>query len=114
MSGSRTRGAVLALALVAATSFCGKAAYGQERPGFGAEVSVTEIEVPVTVLEDGEPVRGLTQGDFVLTEDGLERDIVGFEIVDLAVASEGVTSSAVLPGSLAARRYFLLAFVSLL
>lgn len=58
---------------------------------FGEEISITEIEIPVQVLRDGDPVRGLTADDFEVYDAGEPRPIVAFRVVDL---SEGVTRSA--------------------
>ena len=73
-------------------------------------VSVTLIEVPVVVLEKGSPVRDLTAGDFVLSSDGVEQAIESFEQVDLSLIRFDDSQLENDPVSLAARRYFLLAF----
>jgi len=64
---------------------------------FGESISVTEVEIPVTVLRDNEPVRGLTRDDFVVTDDGAPREIVGFRVVDLAGGPTGEDRSAAAP-----------------
>jgi len=51
---------------------------------FGESISVTEVEIPVTVLRDNEPVRSLTRDDFVVTDDGAPREIIGFRVIDLS------------------------------
>ncbi len=42
------------------------------------------VEVPVQVVRDGEPVRGLTAADFEVFEGPQEAAVTGFEVVDLA------------------------------
>lgn len=73
-------------------------------------VSVTLVEIPVVVLDKGTPVRDLTADDFVLLGDGVEQTIESFEKVDLSLARADVPAEEAEPISLAARRYFLLAF----
>lgn len=64
---------------------------GQERPEgprvFTGETQVLAVEVPVQVLLDGEPVRGLNADDFRIYEGGELRPLTGFEVVDLTVAA---------------------------
>lgn len=74
---------------------------------FGEEVSVVVVEVPVQVLRDGDPVRGLTRDDFEVMEGRKRREIVAFEMVDLSLA-EAAPEPTALP--IAARRHFLLFF----
>lgn len=47
---------------------------GNQRPVFGADVSLVMVNVSV-VDREGLPVTGLGPGDFVVIEDGVERDI---------------------------------------
>lgn len=54
--------------------------------GYGEELSVLVVEVPVQVLRNGEPVRGLTRDDFELYDGREKREITSFEVVDLASA----------------------------
>ncbi|MGH9465069.1 MAG: VWA domain-containing protein, partial [Thermoanaerobaculia bacterium] len=75
---------------------------------FGEEVSVVEIEVPVQVVREGEPVRGLTRDDFEILEGRKRREIVGFEVIDLSLTEGVPAAAAALP--VAARRHFLLLF----
>ncbi len=63
----------------------------EPRPAEGAEVfaeriAVTEVQVPVQVLVDGLPVRGLTRESFEIYDRGIRQEILGFEVVDLLVA----------------------------
>ncbi len=65
---------------------------------------VTAVQIPVQVVADGKPVRGLTAADFVVHEGRRQRPVVGFDAVDLQTLQPG----AEIPG--AARRYFLMLF----
>ena len=92
------------------------AADGQRRRV--ADETVTEstevlaVEVPVQVLRDGEPVRGLTEADFEVVEGRKKQPLIGFDVVDLSTVDggrfwgDGDTKSI----PLAARRHFLLLF----
>ncbi len=73
---------------------------------------VLAVEVPVQVLRDGQPVRGLTQADFEIVEGRKKQPLIGFDVVDLSTVDggrfwgEGDAKSI----PLAARRHFLLLF----
>ncbi|HYC90193.1 MAG TPA: VWA domain-containing protein [Thermoanaerobaculia bacterium] len=77
---------------------------------FEEKVTVTYVEVPVTVLgRDGAPVRGLTKANFELRDNGEKRAIESFDAVDFA--SEGGAGAKVIsPLNPASRRNFLLLF----
>ena len=93
---------VLALALAAT-------AYAQQK--FSDATDVVVVEVPVQVLRDGEPVRGLTAQDFEVWEGRKKLPVTGFEVLDLteseapAAKKEWKTAKPI-----AARRHFLLLF----
>ncbi len=87
-------GAAVALACAAAP------AGGQT---FAGTAEVVEVEVPVQVVRDGQPVRGLTAADFEIYDGRKKQTVTGFHAVDLASAG-----AAALP--LAGRRQFLLFF----
>jgi len=72
---------------------------------FAGTTEVVEVEVPVQVVRDGQPVRGLTADDFAIYEGRKKQAITGFHVVDLAAAAPG---TAVQP--MAGRRHFLLLF----
>jgi VWFA-related protein len=77
------------------------------QPVFEEKVNVTWIEVPVTVTgRDQAPVRGLTQANFEVIEDGRKRAIESFDAIDFAAVPTGALS----PLHPAARRKFLLLF----
>ena len=70
--------------------------------------SVVAVEVPVVVLEDGKPVRGLTRDDFILEDGRTPEPLTGFEMLDLQSPRSRETPVALVPA--AARRHFLLLF----
>jgi VWFA-related protein len=75
---------------------------------FEEKVTVTYVEVPVTVLgKDGEPWRGLTRANFEVRDDGVKRDVESFEAIDFAAADARKSISPLNPAS---RRNFLLLF----
>ena len=51
---------------------------------FSETTEVVVVEVPVQVIKDGEPVRGLTAADFELYDGRKKVEITGFEVLDLA------------------------------
>lgn len=75
---------------------------------FTESTEVVVVEVPVQVVRDGEPVRGLTAADFEVFEGRKKLPITGFEVLDLATAT-GPQGTAE-PPSIAARRHFLVLF----
>jgi VWFA-related protein len=75
--------------------------------GFAETTEVVAVEVPIQVLRDGEPVRGLTAADFEIYEGRKKMAITGFEVVDLEVPGTAARASAV---PAAAKRHFLLLF----
>lgn len=75
---------------------------------FTESTEVVVVEVPVQVVRDGEPVRGLTAADFEVFEGRKKLPITGFEVLDLSTASGA--QGAAEPPSIAARRHFLVLF----
>jgi VWFA-related protein len=115
MSQPRTHAlALLAALLLTAVLAPVEPAAPAAAPGFSEVTDVVAVEVPVQVLRDGEPVRGLTADDFEVYEGRQKQAITGFEVLDLAAPMiPGVgAASAGRPRSLppAARRHFLLLF----
>ena len=105
----RTVLAVLAVPFVLA-GFPAPAA-AQTAQTFSDKTEVVVVEVPVQVLQDGEPVRGLTAADFEIYEGRTKHPIVGFEVLDLAVpAAAGPRPGAPVRVPIAARRHFLMLF----
>jgi VWFA-related protein len=78
---------------------------------FEGGTAVTLVEVPVTVIHDGEPLEGLTVEDFELFDRGERQEIRTFERIVIDPATEPETVRGVLtPSARAARRNFLLFF----
>jgi VWFA-related protein len=75
---------------------------------FTGTTEVVVVEVPVQVVKNGEPVRGLTANDFELYDGRKKVPITGFEVLDLASAPQGNAPAAQIPVS--ARRHFLMLF----
>lgn len=84
---------------------------GASAQKFEEKVTVSYVEVPVTVLgRDSHPVRGLAKANFEITDDGVKREVESFEAIDFA-AAEGMTAvRAISPLNPASRRNFLLLF----
>ena len=101
-------GTALALALLLAAGAAGAPLAAAERFS-GEATNVVAVEVPVEVVKDGEPVRGLTAADFEVSEGRKKLKITGFDVVDLSAAlTQPDAAPAPLP--IAARRHFLLLF----
>ena len=92
----------LAIAFLPAPSASGQASR------FEDVTDVIVVEIPVQVLKDGEPVRGLTTENFEIIDGRKKREIVDFEVVDLQVT--GGTDEAPQITSSSARRHFLFFF----
>jgi len=97
--------AVLAVSLASAT-------WGQSR--FGGDATVVSVEVPVNVVKDGAPVRGLTKDDFEILDGRKKQVITGFEVVDLSLIGAQRTAPGPMPEipsiAIGGRRHFLLLF----
>jgi VWFA-related protein len=84
------------------------------RPGSAAQQTFSEstqvvaVEVPVQVVKDGEPVRGMTANDFELYDGRKKVPVTGFEVLDLAAPLTPGAPAAPVPVS--ARRHFLMMF----
>jgi len=76
---------------------------------FTESADVIAVEVPVQVLRDGEPVRGLTAADFEVWEGKRKLPVTGFEALDLNALPAG-DEHWKSPQAIAARRHFLLLF----
>ena len=97
----------LVVSLVLALVLAPLAATAQQRPRHTEEVTTVIVEVPVHVVHDGAPVRGLTAADFEVLDGRRQQKIIGFEVIDLETLREIKTPAAV---PLPARRHFLLLF----
>lgn len=74
---------------------------GQEAPQepiaeetFEEATSIYVVEVPVRILVKGEPLRNLTQADFEILDDGVPREITGFEVIDVIGDEAAATVTA--------------------
>jgi VWFA-related protein len=76
---------------------------------FSDTADVIAVEIPVQVVRDGEPVRGLTAADFEVWEGKRKLPVTGFESLDLNALPAG-DESWKSPQAIAARRHFLLLF----
>jgi VWFA-related protein len=76
-----------------------------EQPSFSETTSTVVVEVPVQVLRDGQPVRGLLRDDFELYDGRKKQELTGFEVTDLGAAA--TPKAALAP---AGRRHFLVLF----
>jgi len=99
------RSGALAALLTLGTAASG---HGQapQQPSFSGTAQVFSVDVPVQVVRDGEPVRGLQAGDFQVWEGKRRLPVTGFEALDLAASAAG--RAAAVPS--AARRHFLFMF----
>jgi VWFA-related protein len=77
--------------------------------GFSDVTEVTAVEIPVQVLLDGKPVRGLTADDFVVYQEKDRQAVTGFDVVDLYGTPEE-KAAPVTDVAPAARRHFLFLF----
>lgn len=75
---------------------------------FEEKVTVTYVEIPVTVVgRDGVPLRGLTKANFEILDDGEKRPVESFDAIDFARRDEAKAVSPLHPAS---RRRVLLLF----
>jgi VWFA-related protein len=83
-------------------------ANAQKKPQtFTGSTDVVAVEIPVQVLRDGEPVRGLKETDFEVFDGRKKQTVTGFEVLDLGTA-EAETPAAEVP--IAGRRHFMMLF----
>ena len=86
----------------------GLAAPARAEQRFSQSADVVAVEVPVQVLRDGKPVRGLTRDDFEVYEGRAKQPVTGFETLDLTAAPATPEAARRVPMS--ARRRFVLLF----
>ncbi|MES1242050.1 MAG: VWA domain-containing protein [Acidobacteriota bacterium] len=77
---------------------------------FSDSTDVVVVEVPVQVLKDGEPVRGLKADDFEVYEGRHKLPVTGFEVLDLESVPDKPGPGFQKAKPVAARRHFLLLF----
>jgi VWFA-related protein len=79
---------------------------------FTESTQVVVVEVPVQVVRDGEPVRGLTAADFEVFDGRKKVPITGFEILDLTTSTTAAPQAGQSqePLPITARRHFLVLF----
>lgn len=107
-AGIRTSSSCI-FALIILFALLGHATFSQE-DRFENIKSVVAVEVPVTVLRDGQPVREMTADDFEIVDSGKKQEITGFDAIDLEALTESETGIAASEVPLTARRHFLLLF----
>jgi VWFA-related protein len=96
----------LAALFLAAVALPVAAQKGQQ--AFTETTEVVVVEIPVQVVKDGQPVRGLTVNDFEVLDGRKKQEIVGFEVLDLAAPAAPQQQQLTVPA--AARRHFLMLF----
>ncbi|MEO6194634.1 MAG: VWA domain-containing protein [Thermoanaerobaculia bacterium] len=96
--------ALLAVAGLGLSPVPGRAA----QQTFSESTQVVVVEVPVQVIKDGEPVRGMTAKDFELYDGRRKVPVTGFDVLDLAAPLAAGAPAVPVPAS--ARRHFLLMF----
>jgi len=111
-TAARRRDARRDLAAGLVVAALGASALVAQLPQFGDRETVVAVEIPIHVLVDGRPVSGLRADDFEVFEGRRRQAIVGFDVVDLAVASSAAGAAPAIDATLppAARRFFLLLF----
>ena len=102
-----------ALCASAALPAAGQATQPNDLERFEDRTSVLEVQVPINVTtRRGEPIRGLTAEDLTIVDEGVEREVSRFEVVDLRAIEpepglEETAREAIPP---TARRHFLFLF----
>lgn len=95
--------------LVPVLLLAGAIAHAAKEERFTERTEVVVIEIPVQVVRDGQPVRGLTAADFEVSEGRKKQPIVGFEVLDL-YSAEAAQLDGASPVPAAGRRHFLMLF----
>ncbi|HVF60455.1 MAG TPA: VWA domain-containing protein [Thermoanaerobaculia bacterium] len=106
------RGRARLLALVPLLLALAPARLPAQAGRFGETTSVVVVEVPVQVVKDGKPVRGLTAENFEVWDGKTKQRLTGFEAIDLAALEARGAAAGAPPPALppAARRHFLFLF----
>jgi len=103
---NRSRRSQRVVAALAAAGLALSPVPGRAQQSFSGATQVVVVEVPVQVVKDGEPVRGLTAKDFEVYDGRKKVPVTGFEVLDLAAPAGAGT----LQVPVSARRHFLLMF----
>src|SRR5437016_9601215 len=99
---------VLLLFAIGAPALAGSGRSPAEAASLKETVTVSVVEVPVTVVaRDGNPLRGLTAANFEVIDEGKKRAITSFDAIDFASKE---VAQAISPLNPAARRNFMLVF----
>ncbi len=77
---------------------------------FGETTTVVAVEVPVQVIRDGRPVRGLTAENFEVFDGRKRQELTGFQTFDLSLVEPQSEELPVATLPATARRHFLLLF----
>ncbi|HWM93668.1 MAG TPA: VWA domain-containing protein [Thermoanaerobaculia bacterium] len=77
-----------------------------QTPTYSDVTEVNVVEIPVQVLLDGKPVRGLNADNFAVYQDKSRQAVTGFEVVDLYALPADQAQTVPTP----ARRHFLMLF----
>jgi VWFA-related protein len=83
--GERSRIDTVRLIVFCSLLTLGSMAMAVEDSRFAERITVTEVEIPVRVLVDGQPVRGLTAENFELFDRGVPQQILSCEERDLSL-----------------------------
>lgn len=105
---SRRPRAACTAALLCALALTLAAPPARAQRSFDESTDVLVVEIPVTVTQDGNPVRGLTKENFEVLDGRRKQEIVGFDVIDLSQVSAQAGSREALPT--AGRRHFLFLF----
>lgn len=106
MQTSRFLAAFCAAAMAGVSLAAAAPAAPPPQQTFGGTTDVVEVEVPVQVVRDGQPVRDLKAEDFVVYDGRTRQTLTGFHAVDLAAPAAQRAAGVPLAG----RRQFLLLF----
>ena len=104
---SKTSRFILAASILASVALAATVAAAPEK--YSETLDVLSVEVPVQVLLDGEPVRGLTAENFKVFDGRKRQQIVSFEAIDLT-EEETRSPETLRQTPVTARRHFLLLF----
>lgn len=102
--------ATAAAALLTTAALASPANQAKQAKTFEETTNVVAVEIPVQVVADGHPVRGLTAANFEVYDGRKVQDLTGFDVVDLGAPSASPETTPVPQVPAVARRHFLLLF----